>query len=319
MAVAYTSTATTSFGGTAGAAGVVQLAFDRVLEMALFAAPAVSHLADKHPTNLTTPGSTQILQFWTDYTTDVSGATLTETVDPDSVSLGVPTSVGITLVEYGRSTQKTRALDLFSMANVDLGVASVIARDVINTIDAVAMAKLITGTNVIYAGATATNTATITAAATITSQDVREIVARMETASALYREGSLFWGGIHPKVAYDLRVEAGANGWLIPNAYGADQSRIWNGELGTYEGVRFVKNPRMHNATDGASSARNYRTIFAGAQALASSFAVEPGIVFGEVVDRLKRFRPVGWYGVGGFAIYRQDCLYRLESGSSLS
>lgn len=318
MTVLYTSTATTSLGGTAGSAGVVQLAFDRVLEMALFAAPAVSHLADKHPTDLTTPGSTQVLQFWTDLTTDVAGATLSETVDPDSVSLATPTSVSITLAEYGRSTQKTRALDLFSMANVDLGVAQVIARDVINTIDAVAMAKLITGTHVTYAGATATSTATITAAATITSANVRTIVANMETNNALYREGELFWGGIHPKPAYDLRVESGALGWILPNVYGSDQSKLWNGSLGTYEGVKFVKNPRMYNATDGASSARNYRTLFAGAQAFASSFAVEPGIVFGNQTDRLKRFRPVGWYAVGGYAIYRQDCLWRLESGASI-
>lgn len=318
MTVLYTSTATTSLGGNVGGAGVVQLAFDRVLEMALFAAPAVSHLADKHPTDLTTPGSTQVLQFWTDLTTDVSGATLSETVDPDSVSLAIPTSVSITLAEYGRSTQKTRALDLFSMANVDLGVASVIARDVINTIDSIAMTKLITGSHVTYAGATATSTATITAAATITSANVRAIVAKMETQNALYREGSLFWGGIAPKVAYDLRIESGALGWILPSVYGSDQSRIWNGTLGVYEGVNFVKNPRMYHATDGASSAVNYRTIFAGAQALASSFAVDPGIVFGNQTDRLKRFRPVGWYAVGGYTIYRDDCLWRLESGASI-
>lgn len=318
MTVLYTSTANTSLGGNVGAAGVVQLAFDRVLEMGLFAAPAVTHLADKHPTDLTTPGSTQILQFWTDLPTDVTNATLSETVDPDSVSLATPTSVAITLAEYGRSTQKTRALDLFSMANVDLGVANVITRDVINTMDSIAMTKLITGTNVTYAGATATSTATITAAATVASANIRGIVANLETLNAMYRENNLFWGGIHPKPAYDLRVETGALGWLIPQAYGTDQSRIWNGTLGIYEGVNFVKNPRMYNATDGAVSARNYRTIFAGAQAFASSFAVEPNIVFGEQTDRLRRFRPVGWYAVGGYSIYRQNCLWRLESGASI-
>lgn len=318
MTVLFTSTQNTSLGGNVGGAGVVQLAFDRVLEMALFAAPAVSHLADKHPTDLTTPGSTQILQFWTDLPTDVANATLSELVDPDSVSLATPTSVAITLAEYGRSTQKTRALDLFSMANVDLGVANVIARDVINTVDSIAMAKLITGTNVTYAGATATSTVTLTTPATVTSGNVRNIVAQLETKNAMYREGSLFWSGIHPKVAYDLRVESGSLGWLLPNIYGADQSRIWNGTLGTYEGVQFVKNPRMYNAADGAAGVRAYRTIFAGSQAFASSFAVEPGIVFGNQTDRLKRFRPVGWYGVGGFSIYRQDCLWRLESCASI-
>lgn len=318
MTVLYTNAGASSLGGTAGGAGVVQLAFDRVLEMALFAAPAVSHLADKHPTDLTTPGSTQVLQFWTDLPTDVANATLSETVDPDSVSLATPTSVSITLAEYGRSTQKTRALDLFSMANVDLGVANVVARDVINTIDSIAMTKLITGTNVTYAGATATNTVTLTAAATITSANIRNIVAQLETKNAMYRDSNLFWGGIHPKPAYDLRVETGSLGWFVPNAYGGDQSRIWNGTLGIYEGVQFVKNPRMYNATDGAASTRVYRTIFAGSQAFASSFAVEPGVVFGEQTDRLRRFRPVGWYAVGGFAIYRQDCLWRLESEASI-
>ena len=317
MTVLFTNAGSTSLGGTAGSAGVVQLAFDRVLEMALFAAPAVSHLADKHPTSLTTPGSTQVLQFWTDLPTDVANATLSELVDPDSVSLATPTNVNVVLAEYGRSTQKTRALDLFSMANVDLGVANVIARDVINTIDSIAMTKLIAGTNVTYAGA-ATSTGTVTSAMTITSANVRNIVAQLETKNALYRDSNLFWGGIHPKVAYDLRVETGALGWFVPNAYGGDQARIWNGTLGIYEGVQFVKNPRMYKATDGAASALDYRTIFAGSQALASSFAVEPGVVFGEQTDRLRRFRPVGWYGVGGFAIYRQDCLWRLESGASI-
>jgi hypothetical protein len=33
----------------------------------------------------------------------------------------------------------------------------------------------------------------------------------------------------------------------------------------------------------------------------------------------LMRFRPIGWYGVLGFAIYRQEALYRLESNSSIT
>jgi hypothetical protein len=31
------------------------------------------------------------------------------------------------------------------------------------------------------------------------------------------------------------------------------------------------------------------------------------------------RHRPMGWYGVLGFAIYREDALYRLEQGSSIA
>ena len=63
----------------------------------------------------------------------------------------------------------------------------------------------------------------------------------------------------------------------------------------------------------------NYRTILAGKQALAEAVAQEPNVVIGPVVDRLMRFRPIGWYGVLGFSRYREAALYRIESGSSIS
>jgi hypothetical protein len=63
---------------------------------------------------------------------------------------------------------------------------------------------------------------------------------------------------------------------------------------------------------------RNYRSIIAGKQALAEAVAQEPSVVIGPVVDKLMRFRPIGWYGVLGFSLYRDDALYRLEHGSSI-
>ena len=63
----------------------------------------------------------------------------------------------------------------------------------------------------------------------------------------------------------------------------------------------------------------NYRTILAGKQALAEAVAQEPGVVVGPVTDKLMRFRPIGWYGVLGFARYREAALYRIESSSSIS
>jgi hypothetical protein len=61
-----------------------------------------------------------------------------------------------------------------------------------------------------------------------------------------------------------------------------------------------------------------YRTILAGKQALAEAVAQEPNVVIGPVVDRLMRFRPIGWYGVLGFSLYRQQALYRIETSSSI-
>jgi hypothetical protein len=64
---------------------------------------------------------------------------------------------------------------------------------------------------------------------------------------------------------------------------------------------------------------RVFNTIVAGKQAMAQAVAEEPHVVIGNVTDKLMRFRPMGWYGVLGFARYREEALYRLETGSSIS
>jgi len=286
--MAYVSTDSASLGGTAGGAGLVQKAYDRLLEFALRSEPLIRSVADKRPARQAIPGSTVVLQRYV----DLSAATtaLTETTDPDAVAMSTPTSVTITLNEYGNSVLVTRALELFSLADVDP-----------------------------YSGSTATSTATITAAATLSSANIRKAVAKLRANKALGRKGSLFWAGLHPEVSHDLRAETGSAGWLLPNQYGSSQDRIWAGEIGTYEGAYFVESPRLYSATDGASSAKVYRTIIAGQQALAEAVAEEPHVVIGPVVDRLMRHRPMGWYGVLGFKVYRNEALYRIESGSSIA
>ena len=88
---------------------------------------------------------------------------------------------------------------------------------------------------------------------------------------------------------------------------------------GVYGGAYVVETPRALSATDGASSETVYRTTVCGQQALAEATAVEPGVVIGPVVDKLMRFRPVGWYSLQGWSIYRQEALYRIESSSSIT
>ena len=314
--VNYTSTGSSSLGGTAGQAGLVQKAYDRLLEFALRSEPLIRSVADKRPARQAIPGSTVVLQRYVDLSTATTP--LTETDDVDSVAMSTPTSVTITLAEYGNSVLVTRALELFSLADVDPAIANIIAFNLADSIDAVAMTALRGGSNVIYGG-TRTSTATIAATDTITSANIRKAVAKLRANKAVARKGSLYWAGIHPEVSHDLRAETGSIGWYLPNQYGASQDRIWAGEIGTFEGAYFVESPRLYTANDGATSAKVYRTILAGQQALAEAVAEEPHVVIGPVVDRLMRHRPMGWYGVLGFARYREEALYRIETGSSIA
>jgi N4-gp56 family major capsid protein len=343
------------------------------------------------------PGSSVVFSIYNDLSP--ATASLAETTDPDAVALSDVTTVSVTLNEYGNASLVTRKLQLFSLSDVDPAVADIIAFNMADSLDKIAMETLRQGSNVIYGG-TRTSTATITASDTITAANIRKAVAKLRSNKAVPREGSLYWCGIHPEVSHDLRAETGVGGWNDMHKYAeTGTGQFWPGTIGTFEGAYFVETPRMYRGVDGAdgtafattavtvagtssgytfgvasssviaSSAEAgdkisgtgiasgakitslvtsgstttitvdtantgavsattvvtvtpvtavYRTIVAGKQALAEAVAQEPNVVIGPVTDRLLRFRPIGWYGVLGFARYREAAMYRIESSSSI-
>lgn len=387
MANAYTSTGSSSLGGTVGGAGLVQKAYDRLIEFALRAQPLIRSVSDKTPARQSIPGSSVVLQRYVDLTKVTS--TLTETTDPDAVALATPTYTTITLAEYGNAVLVTRALELFSLADVDPAVANIIAFNMADSIDDVAQTVLRGGDNVLRGG-TATSTATLASSDVFTSALARKTTAKLRANKAIPRKGSLYWAGIHPEVSHDLRAETGVGSWRQPHEYQSNDA-IWAGEIGTYEGAFYVESPRLYNDTVGAAKStsttttsassavgattltvtsssgilvgdtvagtnvpsgaqvtavsgttvtidaaiatqvtsgtsvtfthdtRVFNTYFAGQQALAEAVAEEPHVVIGPVVDKLMRHRPLGWYGVLGFARYREEALYRVETSSSIN
>ena len=382
-------------------AGLVKTAYDRYVEFALRAQPLIRSVADKRPAQQAMPGSSVVFSLYNDLA-PATAALSSETTDPDAVALSDVTTVSVTLAEYGNASLVTRKLQLFSLSDVDPAVADIIAYNMADSIDKIAMDVLRQGTNVIYAGtASHTSTATITSTDTLSAANIRKAVAKLRSNKAVPREGSLYWCGIHPEVSHDLRAETGVGGWNDMHKYAeTGTGNFWAGSIGTFEGAFFIETPRMYRGVDGADLsalattavtvagtssnytfgvastsviatsaeagdkvsgtgiasgakitslvtsgstttitvdtantaavsvstvitvtpvAANYRTILAGKQALAEAVAQEPNVVIGPVVDRLMRFRPIGWYGVLGFSRYREQALYRIESGSSIS
>jgi N4-gp56 family major capsid protein len=300
----FNSTAASALGGTAGDAGLVQKAYDRLIEFQLRAQPLLRAVADKRPSSLTNPGETVVLQKYKDLARKTS--TLQETVDVDSVGLDTPDKVLVTLEEYGNATVTTRKLNLLSLADVDPAIANILAFNMADSIDEIVKDILLEGDNVRFAEGGTDATGTITAA------DVRYVVAKLRANKAPYRKGSMYWSAIHPEVSHDLRAESDAAAWRAPHNY-QDTGNIYAGEIGAFEGAFFVESARIE-PVDGV-----YSTFFAGQQALAEVVAEEPHMVVGPVTDKLMRLRPMGWYGVLGHAIYRDECLYRIESDSSIA
>lgn len=302
---------------TSAVSNLVQTAYDRYVEMALRAQPLIRSVADKKPVQQAMPGSSVVFNVYADLSQATS--TLTETTDPDAVALSNTTPVTVTLAEYGNTALLTRKLGLVSLSDVDPAAADIIAFNMADSIDEVAQTALRGGSNVIRAGSRAA-TNLVTSTDYITSAMVRKAVAKMRAGKAVPRVQDLYWCGIHPEVSHDLRAETGSAGFREAHTYTNDGASVfWPGTIGVYEGAMFVESPRLYSATDGASSAKVYRTLLAGKQALAEAVAEEPHVVVGPITDKLYRFRPLGWYGVLGFARFREAALYRLESSSSIA
>ena len=306
-----------AYTGTTAMSNLVKAAYDRYVEFALRSQPLFRNLADKRPVQQAMPGSSVVFSLYQDLAAATS--TLTETVDPDAVAISNATTVTVTLNEYGNVVLSTRKLGEFAFSDVDPAIANIVAYNMADSIDKIVVNTLIGGTKVLYGG-NATSTATVDATDVISGALVRKAVAKLRASNVIPREGMLYAAYMHPEVAHDLRGETGALSFEDIRKYtDPNVGNVLNATTGVYGGAYVVETPRAYVAADGASSAKVYRTIIAGQQALAEATAVEPGIVQGPVVDKLMRARPIGWYSLQGWSIYRDAALYRLETGSSIS
>ncbi len=300
---------------------LVKTAFSKVVDMQLWTEPMYRRFATVEYTDLTSPGSSITKYIHADLANATS--TLAETTDPDAVALSNPSSVSITLNEYGNATVSTLRLRQFSLSNIDVAQAELVSRNLRNSLDKLVLDVLRQGTNVVYSNAgnvdTTGPTNTVGATDVFSSKLVRYSVAKMRGRAALEFDDGYFIGFIHPDVSHDLRAETGVANWRDPHVYnGTGTDLIWKGEIGVYEGVKFIETPRNYSAADGASSATVHRTLILGKEALAEAVAIEPGIVVSPQIDRFRRFMTVGWYGLLGWNRYREECLQRVESIASI-
>jgi len=153
--------------------------------------------------------------------------------------------VTVTLAEYGNAVITTAKLRGTSFLDVDTVAANVVGYNAGDSIDQVVRDVLAGGTNVIYGGggsSTPTSRTTVTATDIIEANDIRKVTAQLRKANAASFNG-LYMGFIHPDVSYDLRRETGAASWRDPHVY-QDTMEIYNGEIGAFEGVRFIETPR---------------------------------------------------------------------------
>jgi N4-gp56 family major capsid protein len=408
-------------GATQSTIGLAQAAYDRAARFALRPELYFDNVADVKPTNQSMPGSSVTFPIISDL--PIASAPLNEITDvtPQSIS---ESNVTVNLAEYGNAVLTTAPLRGESYVEIDPIVANVVGYNAGVSIDEVARDVLEQGTNVQYGSKGYAGTAVTTRAGIVNSvssgtyqtlhaADVRGAKAFLRSNNVPNFNG-FYTAYIHPNTAYDFTSETGSATWRDPHTY-SQPGEIWAGELGAFEGVRFIETPRaprfagaggggssltLTNSSGGtipvaattayftattttlndpsnpqigdvvtttgtftgtvttatvtavsipsltanASSvtlslavlttgtvtlskggADVYGTLFLGRQSLAKAWSMvdgnteQPHVVPGPITDYLRRFVPWGWYWLGGYSIYRQASVYRIETISTLT
>ena len=317
---------------TTSSLSVDQIAFDRIAYFALRSELLFDQVADVQPTNQSMPGSAVTFTKFADIA--AATATLNEVTDVTPTAMS-DSQVTVTLNEYGNVVVTTAKLRGTSFLDVNSAAANIVGYNAGDSIDQVVRDVLAGGQNVVYATGGAsdpTSRATVGSDDILTANDVRKVVAQLRKANVATFNGS-YAAFIHPDVSYDFRSATDAAAWREPHN-GVDTDGIYTGQIGTFEGVRFVESPRTKvftDASDGSGSSTGssakvdvYCTHIMGRQALAKAYSntdgngAFPKVVRGTVADYLNRLQPLGWYWLGGYGVFREESLRRIESASSI-
>jgi len=272
---------------TGSISALVTTAYDQYVRMALRSIPVMRALADVKPVQQAMPGSSVVFSIYSDLAQATS--TLSESTDVNSIALGNPSQVTVTLNEYGSAVTTTKKLNLTSFNDVDSALADIIAYNAADSIDNVVGQVLSAGTNVIYAtgGATdPTSSATVDSTDVITVNDIRNAVVSLRTNKALPRMGELYAAYLHPRQSADLRAETGTGGFQDLTKY-VERTPFVAGAVGAIEGAYIVETPRVLNGMPLASGIST--TVAVTNKALTSNVAtlttaVAHGLGVGQVV-----------------------------------
>lgn len=313
---------------TTGSVAWDTTAYEAVPYFALRPELHFDQVCEVKPTAQTHPGAAVKFNITADIA--VVSTAINESTDISAVAMS-DSEVTATLAEYGNAVRTTKKLRGTSYLPAEPISMNIVGYNAGVSIDTIARDVAKGGSNVRYVGAaTARNTVVPTdhfgtSSGTTGAQAIRRAVAELRGAN-VQGMGNAYVGFIHPDVSYDLRGATGSGSWLAPHEY-VDTANIYAGEIGQFQGVRFIETPRAPIFSDAGSSTTLtdvYATLIMGRQALAKAWSItdggtpNPQVFPTPVTDLLRRFLGVGWYHLVAYAIFREASLRRIESASSI-
>ena len=248
---------------------------------------------------------------------------LTEGVTPEGNKLDF-TEFTAHVGQYGDYIETSDMLDLTAIDPIIAETTKLLANQAAISLDTVDREALNAGANVVYcpAGETAvTSRSNLTKDSVLTSDVIMEVVAQLRAANAPTIDG-YYVAIVHPHVALDIMKD---ENWRKPHEY-VDTDKVYKGEIGEYQGVRFIQSSEakiIGKGTDGApSNLAVYSTIFMGDGAYGTTEVEGGGLEMiikqlGYGNDPLNQRASVGWKASRVTTILIEDYLVRVESVSS--
>lgn len=297
--------------------------------------PLLVHLRWGQVRDIPNKAGTKVIKFRRYANLAAATTPLTEGVTPAGKQLSV-TDITATVAQYGDYITTTDVLSYESEDAILMEAAEIMGDQAGDTLDQLTRDILAAGTGVVYSGSANTQTSDVAAGDVITLANLDTVIAtlkdnntkkitRMITASTGIGTTPIlpaYVAIVHPVIAVKIKALAVASGqWVGVNKY-PSQSGVMEGEIGSYEDIRFIETNNAKVKTgQGTSNIDVYCTLIFGANAYgitrvsgeAMKNIVKPLGSAGSA-DPLDQRATSGWKATFVAKILNEDFIQRVES-----
>lgn len=244
---------------------------------------------------------------------------LTEGVTPEGQTMTV-TKQEAEVKQYGGFVSLSDQISMTAIDNVVVEATTAIGNQAGSTLDTISREALNAGTNVQYAEGQVSSRSELTAEMKLTVKAIKMAVRALKVQNTAKINGH-YVAIIHPDCAYDITEDPR----FIEVVKYKNPERIFNGEIGTLEGVRFIETTEAKKFTKASASGIDvYSTLLLGENAYATT-KIEGGgletivkaLGSGGTADPLNQRSTVGWKAMKVTEILSQQYMVRIETAST--
>lgn len=243
---------------------------------------------------------------------------LTEGTKPTARALTIAT-VTVSTQQYGDLVAITDLAKVKSPIEIVQIGSERLARQAAESIDQITRDVIAaSGTSKFLGVGVPANRAAIAATDLMRSTDLRKLRAAMVKGKVPMPSDGYYKLYVHPNVAYDLRTDTVAGGWVDAHKY-SDPETLEKGEVGRMDGFRIME---VVNGPTVASTTTVYLSIAVGAIAgwgagdlqTLSTYHVAPG---GDHQDPLAQEELLGWKVAFGVAVLNNSYYFKAETAAT--